>query len=534
MNPVAYAASWEAGLRLTAAVLLLCCSAPAAHAQGLVRGGAMPSTNAVQGSNTITVTVFPYPHPYSTSGAGGTFQIALSNLASSLIRDMTWVQAGANLYAAKVATAAGGLISVGPGTYTIATNLLKAGLLTWEFHGSLLDVTGNVLDHGCGLFDDRFTGGAATNDITGSLTIRYCPGTNVHWDAVCTAIGNTNALGAIVVTNRQSLIGWSANTRIGVYGPQPYPSSIYIRNCASNSYFRTFEFFDLAPTRIINASNCTVLPGTPIDIDVAGTPIYWELGTASIEFTRAPSTGPYFINAYGVDQTDSDSLFVRGNFADGKAYLVGRSRNWKLWIDLLEWQNSSLNPNLFNPYGAGSHYVRAQVLAARSSPVIQSENPGGQVDTNLVTWFDVDKVKASNGFMRVTHGQVRGRIGHFEQNGPTDGTAGIFVTNISAFVSLTGENIATERTAVHHGGGRTELRGYHIVTTNRDPVLVTGAGFRPMGITLVVGLGATNAIRAGSAQNVANYGILSCKSNPHANVTFIVGASNVVVDPDVD
>src|SRR5882672_2617684 len=141
-----------------------------ALAQNVIRGSGLPTTNSIRGSNTIAVTVFPYPHPNSTSGAGGTYQIALSNLASSLIVNQTWVQEGGSLYAAKLATPLYGTVSVGPGTYTNGvTNLFFNG--SWEFHGSILDWMGQNTN-GFGIFDDRYSG-AVTNFIFGQVQLRY-------------------------------------------------------------------------------------------------------------------------------------------------------------------------------------------------------------------------------------------------------------------------------------------------------------------------------------------------------------------------
>lgn len=421
-------------------------------------------------------------------------------------------------YAAKVAAQAGDTIKVRKGDYSGVTNLAKAGLLTWIFDDVSLTYMGSVLDHGCGVFDDRHSGGAASNTVLGSLTINYCPGTNVHWDDICSATGHTNAFGAIVVTNARSDIRWYASTRIGIYGPAPFPSALYVRDCFSNSVFNIDYVFNGHPhgTNAITVTNCPADPGSQYVLSTGAYPLYWVIGNLSVYGKRWDNLGGLAVQAYNSNSTDFAELHLHLDRLDGKIYVVGKSRNYKVWADILQWQaTDTQNGNAFNAYGSGSHYLRSQKISCRVGPVIRLETPGGITDTNLVTWVEVDKVSGSNGWVYVSHGQLRGRIGEFDQNGPPDTTPGIFVTNISALVSLSGENAYAQNTVLEHGGGLTEIRGYNLRSTNRDPILVTGSG-----LTVhpgVVAVGATNSIRAATAQTVAGaiHG-----SPPHANVTL--------------
>jgi hypothetical protein len=521
------------------------CTAVAAPAPR--RLSELPLTNRMQGSNMVAATVFPYPHPQSTNGDGGTYNVRIEDLfpsgatyvdalrGSDTLGDGGFYNPWATPLAAKMNTPAGGTIVVNAGTYRSGiTNLWFNG--RWHFAGVALDWMGNVLDSGCGLFDERFSGGIpVTNIITGSLDIKYCPGTNVHLDELCVAIGNTNCLGAVVVTNRQTSIQWFADTRVGIWGPVPSPTAFYVKNCNSNSIFRTItEIYNGNPHLdglSYNVTNCAEFPGVDITVGTSAIPLYWELGTFHFYFHRLPNLGAYSLNAYGTDENDRDDLFLHGDFIDGKMYIVGKSRNWKVWADIGEMRMTAANSSAINCYNAGSHYFRIQKLSASVGPVIKLENPTYPADTNLSVWVDIAKVSGSDGWVHVRHGQLRGRIGHFEQNGVSTGTPGLFCTN-SGLISLSGENMACANTAVSHGGGRTELWGYTIRSTNRDPVYVAGAGLRLNSTTLVVGTGATNAIRAPSAQNVNLYGSVFAKSNAHPNVTFTVGSLNV--DPDVD
>jgi len=399
------------------------------------------------------------------------------------------------------------------------TNLGFNGTLI--FDGPKFTYVGNVLDHGCGILDDRFSG-AITQSVIGGIEFNYCPGTNVHWDSICNPTGNTNALAAIVITNVKSLINWNVATKGTAWGAAPIPQVLYVKNCHSNTIFKTFTIFNGSPgqTNSYTLTNCPADPGTEIIISAEGIPLYWELGTFHFEFDRIDNIGSLFLGAYGVDTTDRADLYIKGQQLNGKAYVVGRSINWKVWLDVQEWKYSGPNNvNTFNAYNTGSHYIHAQKMSgfspsAASGYVILLENPQTS-DTNLTVWVDIDKLSHSNGAVRVTHGQLRGRIGHIEQNGPNNGTPTISITNISALISLSGENIYGANTILEHGGGITELRGYNIISTNRDPILVTGSG-----LTLSTGIqltGPTNGITAKSAQTVngSYYGSL-----PHQNITL--------------
>lgn len=525
------------GILLLLLILQFCL---AVQAQSVIRGSALPITNSVRGSNTIAVTVFPYPHPNSTSGAGGTYQIAISNLASALIQNQTWVQAGGNLYAAKLATPAFGSIMVGSGTYTSAngiTNLFKTDV-NWELHNPTLDymdVPTNT--SGCGLFDDRFSG-AVTSRISGAVWIRWCSGTNVFVSPIdCTQGYNTNALGPIVVTNANSLVRWDAPTKVEIAGVNSVSAySLYVKNCQTGTVFRTFTSSQLftPAVQVPITTNCAADPNTQYLGDLYSSFMYWEKGSLDVAFDTV-SHRQYGLESYSQTLTDPDQLRLQGNLMDGKIYAVGKSPTWKIWADILELaRTDTLNPSAIEIYYTGKYYFRLQKISSSQFPISMSY-PVSSTDSNLEVWVNIDKLSGSNGWLRVQHGALRGRIGHFEQNGPSAATTELIqTTNISALVSLSGEDMYGEKTIVRHGGGRTVLRGYNIYSTNRDPILVTAAGLRLNSTAIVTGTGATNCIRAATGQTVGAYGMVVARSNYHANITIATGTTNFTVAPSVD
>lgn len=430
--------------------------------------------------------------------------------------------------AAKAAAQEGDLIIVNPGTYTGAgvSNLFKPGKLTWQFNDAVLDyidLCTNVTT-GSGIFDDRFAGGAVSNTILGSIKIRYCSGTNVVFDGACTPYTiATNALGPIVLTNAQTEVLWFASTDIRHWGMTPQPFALYVKNCRPGTIFRSFDYVtNGAPFSTLTFSNCPLDPGDPIQADVGCNFVYWELGSFQLWFGRASGFSSYAFDFYGVTNTDIANVHMHGNFLDGKLYAVGYSSQWKVWLDILEWQNSTASGSLINCYNSGSHYFHIQKASTALGPILDFTLNGVTSDTNLYAWVDIEKASSSNSWANIKHGIVAGRIGHFQQNGPNNGTDLINVSNISAGLILSGETMEGVNTLVVHGGGRTELHGYRIISTNRDPIKLHGAGLS-LDVPSIETINGTNSIRSIGAQTVNVWGAYAGPA-PDANTTL--GATN--------
>lgn len=437
-------------------------------------------------------------------------------------------------FAAKAAAQPGDTITVNAGLYeSRVTNLFFNG--AWRFLNPTLrfvDVPTN--SGGWGLFDDRFSG-AVTCSISGTLSMEYHSGTNIAVNPVdCTFSYNTNALGPIVVTNRNTYVRWDADTRLGLCGQTPTPFALTILQCVSNSYFKRFEIYNLNPSNTaVITTNCPADPGTLYVMGTGCAGVHWGEGDVVIEANIRGMT----LQAVWGDNltTNGGQMWISGKICDGTWYLVGRTNTWKIWADFDEYMSTaSTIGGCIDAWNSGSHYfVGKKISAANGMPIVMEVPDSTQRDTNLIVWVDFQKVSGSNGWARIKHGALRGRIGHFEQNGlNVQGTSGLIVTNSGALVSLSGENMYADRVAIEHGGGRTDLRGFTIWSTNRDPVLVLATNLHLNSVALVVGTGATNAARAPSAQQVKLYGNCFATSNFHANVTANVGTLNVDADTD--
>lgn len=447
-----------------------------------------------------------------------------------------------NLYQVKRDTDPPALIVCEPGTYTKGVTNLFKDRVDWHFENCLLEFTDIPTNTGgWGIFDDRFSGGAITSKITGTLEIHYSSGTNVWVDPADRVYGyNTNALGAIVITNARSLVQIDASIDARVYGLAPIPKVLYVGDCQTNSYFRTFNRVSLwQPAGVLSTNDLyqVVLRTNYLDpadllATVGNSFMRWNEGTMHCSAGDVYATD-YVLDCYN-EKTNSTELFFDAGRIDGKIYVVGKTNNWKVWSRVQEHKNTGINlgANAINCYGAGAHYFEAMKVSSRLGAVLQLENPNSP-DSNLVVWVNFDKVSGSNGWVNVSHGALRGRVGHFEWNGPAAETGGIITTNLG-LVSLTGETMEAPRTAVFHGAGRTELFNYFIRSTNRDPVFTAAAGLRLHSTVLVPGTGATNAVRANGSVTVGALGTLLLKSNAHANITFTSGTTNVIVDSDTD
>ena len=83
-------------------------------------------------------------------------------------------------------------------------------------------------------------------------------------------------------------------------------------------------------------------------------------------------------------------------------------------------------------------------------------------------------------------------------SGPPAGGPGIIATNISSRISLSGERLETAGIAVVSGGGQIELTGYHIISTNTDPVIAFPQGNLSLNAVRLDTINGTNSIRAPS------------------------------------
>lgn len=422
-------------------------------------------------------------------------------------------------FAAKSASQSNDTIIVRAGTYTTVTNLWFNG--TWFFEGALLrliDIPTNTT--GAGLFDDRFSG-AVNCTVGGALSIEYHTGTNVLVSPVdCTFSYNTNALGPIVVTNRNSYIRWDANTRLGLCGQQPVPFAITVLQCVSNSYFRDFEIYNLNPTNVaIITTNCPADPGTVYSITTGCAGIHWGEGDVIIHANIRPMT----LQAVWGDNltTNGGQMWISGEISDGKWYLVGRTNTWKIWANFDEYlcSQDTIDHILFDCWNSGSHYFRGQKASSLGRPIVLQNPDAGQRDTNLQVWVDIDKLSGSNTWAEVKHGELRGMINHFQQNGPNNGGSLIIVTNVSAFMALNGLTMEGANTLLTHSGGTTELHGYAMRSTNQDPIFVFNSGLS-LDVSSIATVNGTNSVRSSTAQNVTINRSFSGPSN-HANITLV-------------
>jgi uncharacterized protein YjiK len=428
----------------------------------------------------------------------------------------------ASLFAAKQAAIAAGAstIIVGPGTYTNGvTNLFWNG--DWVFVGTptlkLIDDPQNTT--GAGMFDDRFSGSVTCN-VSGSVRLIYNSGTNVYVDPDCLTGYNTNAVAPIVVTNG-SLVKWDAVTECLMAGHTIAPYVLYLQQVGNGSVFRTFSSSPLYTSEVFVTTNCPASPGDPISI---GFPVYsflnWGAGNVIVEYDILTGLSPYTLNAYS-PPGDTTELYMRGKFSDAKIYIVGHnSPQWKVWSEFDEIQSAVGGvTGVIDCFDSGRHYFYGKKVTERTTgSAISVAVPPSSGESNLVVWLDIEKVASSNTFVRASHGEIRGRIGHMEQSGPASGGSGIMATNAGK-IFLSGESIAHALTGVSAGGdGVVELTGFTIQTTNRDPVHVSAGADVSLNAVRLLTVNGTNAIRSPSAMSV-KLNAVSMNKPLHTNVT---------------
>lgn len=427
------------------------------------------------------------------------------------------------LWAARSNAVAGDTVVVWSGLYTNGvTNLFKGGV-DWHFVHAVLDWTDPTTNgHGSGIFDDRFSG-AITSRITGTVTLKYSSGTNGYWDDECIPwFGNwVNALGAIVLTNANSLVSWEANTKLHVYGPTSTPYGLYVKNCKSECFFNINECFGSPfAGNIFTKTNCPADPNTEYNIQVYSSFLYWELGSFHVRFDHIWPMTSYGIAAYGVTNNDVGDMYVEGGIMEGKIYMVGTSPAWKSWITLAQLRTT--NQNAYQPQGAGTHYLTAQKVSDAGPGnfgILTGPNAVG--DSNQIVHLNIQKVSGGGGWIDHFGGTLVGRIENFEPIG-TNITAGI--VNRGGNIELSGETASAPRFVIDHRNGSTRLSGYRMRATNNPVAFVSGPGLILQDVSMV---SPTNCVTATNAQTMKIYNSAMANTNEHSNVSISMGTLNV-------
>lgn len=425
----------------------------------------------------------------------------------------------------------GDTVYVRPGTYTTGVTNLGKNMVDWHFINVTLTWT-EPATNGPGaaiLIDDRYSGGAVTSTISGTLSINYSSGTNHMFDASCNVyLGNQNALGAIVITNPATRITLAAHTTTKVYGNVGNgPYALYISDCHTASYFNLMGGIgNWSPFvgNVITVTNCPADPIETFNVGVKFSGIYWELGTFTADIgphEATPGGIGYAVYAYGETNTDNANMYLRFHGkCEAKIYMVGFSRNWKSWIDGQEFVTT--NSPTYAAYGTASHYFRAMKVSELGNINVPISTVAANGHSNGTLWVDIQKVSGGGGWVDSGAGELRGTISHFESLGAMPNSG--IINRLGATLSLDGLDAYAPNHVVQHIAGDTTLRNYRLYSTNRPPVLVSGAGYIGQNTIMV---GATNCIYSTAAQTVKLYGHNMANTNEHSNVTISMGTLSV-------
>lgn len=254
----------------------------------------------------------------------------------------------------------GDCVIVFPGVYN-ENNLLKLGVNYYFYPGAQINYTNTGFDlaSGYGIFDDRATG-ATTNLICGGLNFYYSYGTNLN----NTCHGNTNAAGAVVLTNGNTYMRMEFNIADGdafvdcagvtINGTGSSPANFYIAKCRNNS---TFVGVDLRNSRRLDTQNS-------VQNNIIG--FYWENGDAYLNLKHVD---PFFNYAIWPNtRTDTfENLWMTCDLCEGYIYASLTSSKNRCWYDFKELRvTNSVATDAFAPIG-GKHYLRAEKISANDA-----------------------------------------------------------------------------------------------------------------------------------------------------------------------
>jgi len=311
-----------------------------------------------------------------------------------LSANVTYVNAGANLFAAKTAATAGTTIVVGPGMYSSgATNLLKDGVNWFFFPGAVVsNWNGGTSPTGIFMNDRYGTTGPMRCTIGGNGTFIQRGG----WDesdivAMCSV---SNLLSDVLIEGDQFLTSGDSST---FYIATTWEGRLTLK----------------ANIRMDSAA----FPTESAGVSKAGG-LWWKLGSGSFSAPLICSSGASTIYNLGDGPGDWDLNFERIRATNASAVWLEPSHiDSKTWItakEIIGGSNAISRGTAISANG-GKLYLNAQKISSFNSdglPVI--------LLTNGATWITAQKVTTTN----VSHWLTLGSgfadivVSEWEDNGP--------------------------------------------------------------------------------------------------------------------
>lgn len=318
---------------------------------------------------------FPLPSPNST------------NIA--VVRGVNY----SRITNAVAAAIAGDTVFVYPGFYQ-EHNFLKPGVNFYFYPGSkVVWLSGtNSLADGIGIFDDRGYG-ATSNNIAGGGDFYWSTGTN---DATC--VCNTNAVGALVLTNSNSYVTFQYHIidgdcfvvcpPISINGNTVNPALFYIS--------RTL-YCNISGVETLNSLWATVGPNSSVN-DLGG--VYWERGDTYFNTVHQGNFSGYGIWANPNDN-NVENIWITGDFNQSYTYVSASNVKHRFWYNVIETQVTN-NPLAGSATGVmslngGKAYVSGQKIEGQNNIVHGFESQ----QTNTL-WLNVEKVTIPNGGLFLT------------------------------------------------------------------------------------------------------------------------------------
>lgn len=422
--------------------------------------------------------------------------------------------------AAVAAAQAGDTIYTLAGIYTNQNNLLKRGVNYYFYPGAVITYMESTTGGPAyGVFDDRTTG-ATTNIIGGYLNIVWNSGTNFWvYDVDCNYIvGNTNALGACIITNANSKVTFKVND-VGVSGFYQGQSAFFVQNC-TNVFIDFNEIYDPyvgIPVTTNAGEICETLSANTLSIG-----LNWYLGEMHARGKHIAPMTTYAIQSYGGAHGEAVNEWVTVDNIDGKIYLVGLgSMNYRVYVtsqEIISTVNTAPIP--IECHGSGNFYFLGlgKVQSFGGSPCLTTAiDPSS---SNLNVFISGQKMASSGQWIDAGAGTIESTFQRYEDTAGT--VAGGFLIRTNSILNLYGGHAFADGKTVEHRAGKLWAHDVTFRSTNNTTIFATNNGVL-LHNCLLISKTTSNAIESGVFS--ANVGFVGGLANrpKSGNVTIQPG-----------
>jgi len=375
------------------------------------------------------------------------------------------------LAAAKAAASSGDLVHVGPGTYTVTTNLAKDGV-NWYFEqGASVSM---VQDGEFGMFDDEDTAMSFSVGGFGEFHMTSASEDFSFVHAITTRNDGTN----IKVTGKSVLASTSAGP---TFGSDSSGAVAGIKGALEVNF-------------------------DTIESDGFGYCVYWDNGPMHVNARRIVGWGNGAVVASPLPDAMTGKLWVQADEIscawDGGSTIAiscqAQNPLAQVWIRALEISRTGTGPAVINQ--GGKLYVEAQKIVASASESFKSINVGSKPQS----WITAQKMTGGSKLVEMIDGTAYIDCPHLEEGASqtvgVDVQGGTLYLNSQTMTAVNGDGVTIS-------GGICNISGLTIDTSGtatKNPIIKSGGTLTLNSCTLIAE--ATRKSVAGSSVSFASNG----------------------------